>query len=207
MGDKFQLVLGTHNQKKKRELALLLCDLPIQVLTLEDLANALTVEETGTTFAENAALKASVQANHLNAWVLGEDSGLSVAALDGAPGIYSSRFAGEDGNDLANNAKLVRDLQSVPLEKRNASYTCHMTLADPTGKTWIDVEAICRGRIVFEPRGDAGFGYDPHFELPEYHLTFAELGDTVKSVLSHRARAMRQFLCQLQKLPLLSQAR
>ncbi|MGI9515968.1 MAG: RdgB/HAM1 family non-canonical purine NTP pyrophosphatase [Pirellulaceae bacterium] len=205
MADKFQLVLGTHNQKKRRELSLLLAGLPIEVMTLDDIGNALEVEETGSTFAENAALKATVQAQHLNAWVMGEDSGLSVDALQGQPGVYSSRFAGAEATDQDNNAKLVDMLASVPLDRRTAHYTCHMSLSDPSGIVVIDVEETCRGRIVLEPRGDAGFGYDPYFELQEYHLTFAELGDTVKSVLSHRARAMRSFLREFSQLPQLRQ--
>ena len=196
MTKRFHLVLGTHNQKKRRELELLLAGLPIDVQTLEDFDSALSVEETGTTFAENAALKATEQARHLDAWVMGEDSGLSVKALKGQPGVYSARYAGEDGNDAANNAKLVDALKDVALEKRDAWYTCHMALSNPQGQVLISVEETCRGRIISQPRGEAGFGYDPHFELPEYHLTFAELGDTVKSVLSHRAKAMRRFLKQ-----------
>lgn len=202
MTDAFPLVLGTHNQKKRRELEILLADLPIQIKTLGDFSDPLSVEETGTTFAENAALKATEQATHLNAWVMGEDSGISVDALGGQPGVYSARYAGEDGNDAANNARLIQSLEGVPLEKRSARYTCHMTLSDPQGKIWIDVEEVCRGRIILEPRGTGGFGYDPHFELPEYHLTFAELGDTVKSVLSHRAKAMRLFLRKFRNLAL-----
>ena len=194
MTARFRLVLGTHNQKKRRELALLLSDMPIDVLTLDDFENALSVPETGMTFRENANLKASVQARHLGEWVLGEDSGLSVDALGGEPGVFSSRYAGKDGDDTANNSKLTESLSSVPREKRGAWYTCHATLADPDGKVRIDVEATCHGRIVLQPRGDFGFGYDPFFEIREYHLTFAELGDAVKSVLSHRARAMRKFL-------------
>ena len=194
MTEPFQLVLGTHNQKKRRELEILLAGMPINVKTLEDFPDAISVEETGNTFAENAALKATTQAKHLDAWVMGEDSGLSVKALKGEPGVYSARYAGEDGNDSANNAKLIQSLESVPKEKRQAWYTCHMTLSDPQGNVHIDVEQTCRGRIVDVPRGEAGFGYDPHFELPEYHQTFAELGDAVKSVISHRAKAMRQFL-------------
>lgn len=206
MSDRFQLVLGTHNKKKRRELELLMAGLSLDVLTLDDFDNALSVEETGTTFAENAALKATVQAKHLHQWMMGEDSGLSVAALDGAPGVYSSRYAGEDGNDQANNAKLIEGLRDVPPKKRDAWYTCHVTLSDPAGNVCIDVEATCRGRIVLEPRGHAGFGYDPHFEIPEYHLTFAEMGDTVKSILSHRARAMRQFLNRFRRFPQLTES-
>lgn len=201
MDENFKLVLGTHNQKKRRELQILLAHLPLEVLTLDDFPEALDVEETGTTFQENAALKATVQAKHLGHWVMGEDSGLSVSALRGAPGVYSARYAGEDANDETNNAKLVASLCDIPSNKRQAWYTCHMTLSDPTGNPHIDVEASCRGQIVLEPRGTAGFGYDPYFELVEYRRTFAELGDSVKSVLSHRAKAMRMFLSKFHSLP------
>lgn len=191
---KLVLVLGTRNPKKRRELERLLRGLPLDLRTLEDFPDSLTVDETGNTFQENARLKACVQARQLEQWVLGEDSGLCVTALDGAPGVYSARYAGPGATDSENNRRLVEALADVPVGQRFAWYTCHMTLSDPSGIPLIDVAGSCRGRIVTEPRGSAGFGYDPWFELPEYHQTFAELGDTVKSVLSHRARAMRKFL-------------
>lgn len=199
-----ELVLGTRNPKKRRELEQLLVAEPVIVKSLEAFPDALEVEETGATFAENAALKATVQARHLNRWVMGEDSGLSVAALGGAPGVHSARFSGPDATDASNNALLVDKLRDVPASKRDAWYTCHMTLSDPQGEVLIDVEDYCRGRMLLEPRGGAGFGYDPYFELIEYRQTFAELGDTIKSVLSHRARAMRRFLRALK--PLLREA-
>jgi XTP/dITP diphosphohydrolase len=189
----FELVLGTRNTKKRRELETLLAPWPIVVRTLDEFP-AIEVKETGTTFAENARLKATVQARHLGRWVMGEDSGLSVEALGGEPGVYSSRFAGEQATDDENNRLLVERLRHVPEALRAAWYTCHMTLSNPAGQPLVDVEDYCRGRIINEPRGEAGFGYDPYFEIVEYHQTFAELGDTVKSVLSHRARAMRAFL-------------
>ena len=200
MNEKLDLVLGTRNQKKRGELERLLRNQPVQIRTLDEFDDALEVEETGTTFQENARLKATVQAVHLGAWVLGEDSGLSVEALDGAPGVWSARFAGEQSSDADNNARLIRELEGVPDVRRGAFYTCHVTLSDPAGNPVIDIERYCRGRILTEPRGAAGFGYDPYFELQEYHLTFAELGETVKSVLSHRGRAMRVFLKHLQPL-------
>lgn len=197
----FVLVLGTRNMKKRRELEYLLSPYQqIELKSLDDFPSAIEVEETGTTFAENAALKATQQATHLGSYVLGEDSGLSVAALDGRPGVYSARYAGEDATDETNKVKLIEELDSVPLEKRGAWYTCHMTLADPDGNVLIDCESHCQGRILNAQRGDAGFGYDPLFEIPEYGLTFAELGDEVKSVLSHRAKANRHFVPQLLSL-------
>ena len=193
----FVLVLGTRNAKKQRELEMLLSPHNILLKSLADLPDSIEVEETGTTFEENATLKAVEQAKHLGQWVLGEDSGLSVAALDGAPGVYSARFSGPDATDEKNNALLLEKLKNVPLEKRTAWYTCHMTLSDPTGKVHIQCERRCYGRILLEPHGSGGFGYDPMFEIPEYHQTFGQLGDSVKSVLSHRARANRQFVPQL----------
>ena len=196
------LVLGTNNRKKLREMQLLLEPFGFELSVLSDYANAIVVEETGTTFVENARLKACEQARQLNRWVVGEDSGLSVAALDGRPGVYSARYAGAEGDDAANNAKLLDELKDVPLQQRSAYYTSHITLSDPDGNAVIDCEERCYGRIGTAPRGEAGFGYDPLFIIPEYDQTFAELGDAVKSVLSHRARAMRQFLTRLRALPL-----
>lgn len=200
------LVLGTHNQKKRQELQLLLAPLGLQLLTLADFPNAIQVEEHGATFAENAALKATVQARRLGRWVLGEDSGLSVDALGGAPGVYSARYSGEHATDASNNERLLRELANVPFEKRTAFYTCHAALSDPEGEVRARAEGICRGRILWEPAGSGGFGYDPLFELAEYHQTFAELGEAVKSALSHRGRCMRQMIPQLAALqPLVAQ--
>ena len=193
----FALVLGTRNLKKQRELELLLRPLGIELKTLVDFPQAIEVEETGNSFEENATLKACQQAGHLDQWVLGEDSGLSVAALDGAPGIYSARFSGPQATDADNNRLLLERLKDVPLENRGAWYTCHMTLSDPAGKPWINCAGHCHGRILLTEQGNSGFGYDPLFEIPEYHQTFGQLGDAVKSVLSHRARATRLFVPQL----------
>jgi XTP/dITP diphosphohydrolase len=191
------LVLGTHNRKKGEELAQLVGPLGIKVATLADFPTAVEVEETGTTFAENAALKATVQARQLGQWVLGEDSGLSVEALGGAPGVFSARWSGPGATDATNNAKLLAELQDRPPEERAAYYTCHVCLSDPGGEIVARVEDYCHGRIRFEPAGDAGFGYDPLFEIVEYHRTFGELGPAIKSCLSHRARAMRKLAEEL----------
>ena len=188
------LVLGTNNRKKGEELGALVAPLGIRVATLADFPTAIEVEETGATFAENAALKATVQARHLNQWVLGEDSGLSVAALGGAPGVFSARWSGPNATDASNNAKLLAELRDRPPDQRAAYYTCHICLSDPNGEIVIRAEDYCHGRIRFEPAGDGGFGYDPLFEIVEYHRTFGELGPSVKSCLSHRGRAMRQFI-------------
>jgi len=185
------LVLGTRNRKKVVELAELLEQRGFRLQTLADYSNAVDVEETGDTFAVNAGLKATQQAQQLGVWVLGEDSGLSVQALGGAPGVLSARYAGPQATDQANNHRLLQELGETPLEQRSAHYTCHIALADPQGVVRLRSEEYCRGRIRFAPAGDAGFGYDPLFELVEYHRTFGELGRSIKSVLSHRSRALR----------------
>jgi XTP/dITP diphosphohydrolase len=134
----------------------------------------------------------------LNAWVVGEDSGLCVDVLDGAPGVYSARFAAltEDKNssDEDNNRLLLEKLAKVPLEKRTAHYVCTAVLADPSGTIHGETEGHCRGRILFERSGEGGFGYDPLFEVIEYHQTFGMLPPAVKRVISHRARAMRKLI-------------
>jgi XTP/dITP diphosphohydrolase len=185
------LVLGTANRKKGRELAELFRTVGVELKTLADFPAAIPVVESGSTFAENAALKATEQARHLGQWVLADDSGLEVDALGGAPGVASARFSGPGANDAANNRLLLEKLGAVPLEKRTARFVCYMVLADSSGKVRAESEGACRGRILFEPRGGQGFGYDPLFEVVEYHRTFAELGIAVKSCISHRARAAR----------------
>jgi len=186
------LVLGTHNQKKGRELAELLRPHGLTVETLAAFSQAIEVEETGDTFGENARLKAAQQARRLGLWVLAEDSGIAIDAMDGRPGIYSARYAGHDATDETNNAQLILELAETPVEKRTAHYVCHAALADPTGEIRGEEEAYCRGRILFEAAGASGFGYDPLFEVLEYHRTFGQLGDYVKAAISHRARAMRR---------------
>ena len=191
------LVLGTHNEKKRQELELLLAPWGFQLLTLSDFENSLDVEETGTTFAENAQLKATKQAQQLRHWVLGEDSGLSVRALEGAPGIYSARYSGPAATDEKNNQYLLDQLGDLQLPQRAAHYTCHMSVSDPGGAIRATSEAECHGRIRCQEEGSNGFGYDPLFEIMEYHQTFGQLGPGVKSVLSHRSRATRRLVPQL----------
>ena len=195
-----QLVLGTRNRKKLGELIELLALPTLQLKSLADSPSAVEVEESGDSFAANARLKATVQAKHLGQWVLGEDSGLCVDALGGAPGVYSARFSGEGATDEKNNHLLLEKLRDVPLEKRTAHYICYAVLSDPAGTVRGESEGICRGRILFERSGSGGFGYDPLFEIIECHQTFGQLSPAVKKVLSHRSRAMRQLIPQIQTL-------
>ena len=200
MNKQYDLVLGTHNRKKGGELAALLAPYHFHLTTLADFPESLAVEETGTSFAENAALKAGQQARHLERWVMGEDSGLSVDGLDGAPGVFSARYSGETATDESNNRHLLDQLGETPDSQRTAHYTCHIAVADPTGEIRLCCEATCRGKIRREEIGNAGFGYDPLFEIQEYHQTFGQLGDDVKSLLSHRAKAIRQLIPGLLQL-------
>jgi XTP/dITP diphosphohydrolase len=192
------VVIGTRNHKKGLELAQLLGPLGIEVRDLTDFENVPEVEETGNSFADNAILKAAGYARFTKHWVLADDSGLCVDALKGAPGIYSARYAGEGATDEANNQRLLADLAGVPLERRAAHYVCNVSLANPQGVIKAQAEDVCCGRILTEYHGTGGFGYDPLFEIPEYHRTFGELAPEVKKCLSHRARAMRTIAFALQ---------
>lgn len=191
-----RIILGTSNAKKCLELRQLLEPLGYELLSLAQVDNPLDVEETGQTFMDNARLKAIAQAKHLNEWTIGEDSGLCVPYLNGAPGIYSARYSAPDATDARNNEKLLTELRDARDQQRDAYYISTIALSDPSGQVHIEAEGRCWGRIIDEYRGSGGFGYDPLFAIREYHRTFAELGATVKGVLSHRGRALQRFIGQ-----------
>lgn len=202
-----KLLLGTTNRKKLLELNAHLEPRGFELLTLSDVPSPIEVEETGSTFIENARLKAVAQSLEHRLWTIGEDSGLCVPALGGAPGIFSARYSIEQDAksdllerwqiDQRNNDKLLRELAAVPDEKRDGYYVSAIVLCDPMGNVAMEVQGECWGRIRHERRGSEGFGYDPLFEVLEYHRTFAELGLNVKRAISHRSRALREFLRQL----------
>lgn len=194
------LILGTANRKKGHELAGLFDGLGLEILTLADVSSPLTIIESGSTFADNARLKATQQAAHLRRWVLADDSGLAVDALGGSPGVHSARYAGETASDEDNRRRLLAELAGVPAERRSAHFVCWLTLADPSGHIQAESEGRCNGWIVAGERGEGGFGYDPLFEVREYHRTFGELGGVAKSALSHRARAVGRILPDLRRL-------
>ena len=198
--DSSRLVVGSRNQKKLREISQLLEPHGIEVIGIVDFADIPEVVEDGDTFAANAARKATETALAINEWVLAEDSGLSVDALHGAPGVYSARFSGKEATDERNNQKLIAELADTAPEKRGAHYTCHVAISSPTGKIRMTEEATCRGRIIHEARGANGFGYDPYFMIPEFHQTFGELSSVVKNQLSHRARAFQRLTPRLVRL-------
>jgi XTP/dITP diphosphohydrolase len=186
------LVLGTRNPKKCREMVEILGDLPLELHDLSRYPGAPEVIENGATFEANARKKAAELARALGLWVLGEDSGLVVPALGGRPGVYSARYAGKQGDDAANNARLLAELAPLPDDRRAAYYVCTAALADPQGEIRAGAEGRCHGVLTRDFRGSGGFGYDPLFLIPEYHRTFGELSPRVKHALSHRARALAE---------------
>jgi XTP/dITP diphosphohydrolase len=194
------LVVGTRNAKKRQEIFEILGDLALEIVDLSRWPDAPEVVEDGSTFDANARKKATELATHLHHWVLGEDSGLVVPALDGRPGVYSARYAGKQGDDAANNKRLLAELAPLGDDKRAAYYVCTAALADPDGKVVAVIEGRCHGVIVTDYRGSGGFGYDPLFLIPEYHRTFGELSPLVKHALSHRARALAKLRPSLHKL-------
>jgi XTP/dITP diphosphohydrolase len=184
-----KLVIASRNKGKVREIAEILSGLPFEVVSIADYPNAPEVEETGSTFEENAVLKAKAGAQQTGELTLADDSGLVVDALNGAPGIYSSRFAGEGASDRDLWCKLLGLMYDIPDEKRTARFVCAVAIASPEGKV-LTCEGKCEGVIAHEPRGEGGFGYDPVFLVSEYNQTMAELPAETKNKISHRAGAL-----------------
>ena len=188
---RIELVVASRNQKKTEEIKELLKGLRVKITSLPDYPQAPYIVENGKTFEENAIKKAVSIARYTQKLTLGEDSGLEVAALDGKPGIYSSRFSGKDKSDLKNNLKLLRLLGNLSLTKRAARYVCSVALADKNG-LFGTAQGFCSGSIGFEMRGSFGFGYDPLFIIAKYKKTFAQLGPRIKHKMSHRFRALNK---------------
>jgi XTP/dITP diphosphohydrolase len=182
------LVLATRNLAKARELEALLGDVPFAIRTLADYPDAVTPEETETTYRGNALLKARAAARLTGAWALGDDSGLEVDALAGAPGVQSARYGGPGLDDAGRCTLLLEALRDVPDDRRTARFRCAIALVDPDGHESV-VEGVAEGTITRAPRGTGGFGYDPLFYYPPLGRTFGELSDTEKSGVSHRAIA------------------
>jgi len=191
-----ELVLASRNRKKLAELEAILGDCAVRVRPVDACPGVPEVEETGATFAENATLKAETVSAATGAPALADDSGLCVDALDGAPGVWSARFAGEEADDAANNRLLLERLRDVPPEERTAHYVCSIALAVPGQPTAV-VEDRCEGRILDAPRGDGGFGYDPLFLSTDLGQTFAEADPDAKHRVSHRGRALARLAARL----------
>jgi XTP/dITP diphosphohydrolase len=198
------ILIASRNQGKIAEFHELLQGLDVNVMSLTDFPGLPEVDETGATFQENALLKARAAASALGMVAVADDSGLEVDSLKGAPGIYSSRFAGLDHDDSANIRKLLVSMEGVTESRRTARFRCVIAITTPGGGEYLS-EGVCEGRITKTLRGNDGFGYDPVFLVPSLGLTFAELGAPVKNRISHRAQAMvnaREILVSLLKIPL-----
>ena len=196
--------MATRNRNKVRELAHLLADLDVEVISLADRPEVPDVVEDGDTFTANAVKKARAVAAVTGLPALADDSGLEVDALHGLPGVQSARYAGVGHDDAANNRKLLAALAGVPPARRTARFRCAIALADPTGALGAAVEVregACEGVILDAPRGTGGFGYDPHFLDPATGLTAAELPLERKNELSHRGKAMRALIARLRAEP------
>ncbi|HEC16678.1 MAG TPA: RdgB/HAM1 family non-canonical purine NTP pyrophosphatase [Sedimenticola sp.] len=200
MSDKHQserIVLASNNPGKVREIAQLLADRWVQVIPQSEFGVP-DIEETGLTFVENAILKARNAAQHSGLPAIADDSGLEVDTLDGAPGIRSARYAGPGASDRDNNEKLLEALREVPEEARGARFQCLLVyLRHPADPTPLICQGTWEGRILFQPRGRQGFGYDPLFFVPDQNCTSAELPPEVKNRLSHRGRALRELAARL----------
>lgn len=185
-----KLLLATNNRGKVKEIIPLLDGIAAEVICLADMENRVEIEETEETFEGNAVLKAETLFRTAGITTLADDSGLEVDALNGSPGIYSARFAGENATDEDNNKKLLEQLRDVPMDKRTARFRCVMALTGAEGTFTFD--GTVEGRIADKPSGSRGFGYDPLFIPDGYSKTFAALGLDVKKSISHRTRALRK---------------
>jgi XTP/dITP diphosphohydrolase len=186
-----ELVVATKNKKKLKEIRGILKVPGLKLSSLADYSKRPRIIENGKSFKENAVKKAVKAASFYGKLALGEDSGLCVKALGGAPGIYSARFSGRDKSDAKNNARLLKVLKGVPCRRRGAYYVCAVALADKDGLIAV-VEGKCSGVIGFELKGTQGFGYDPLFVIPKYKKSFAQLGERIKHKMSHRFRALKK---------------
>ncbi|MBX7066990.1 MAG: XTP/dITP diphosphatase [Parachlamydiales bacterium] len=195
-----ELVIASTNVHKVREFRNMLKPLGrFDILSLCDFPNYVPPEETGKTFEENASLKADHAAKTLGRWVIADDSGLVVPALNGAPGVYSARYAGNDATDVENRKKLLDEMQHLMDDDRQAFFECVIALASPQGIKKC-VRGTCEGLLLAKERGGSGFGYDPLFVKHGYSKTFAEIGESVKNRISHRRKALDKILPSLESL-------
>ncbi len=190
-----KIILASNNKGKIREISDILSPLGYEVISQRDAGADFEVEETGTTFKENAGIKARAVFEHCKTAVIADDSGLEVDFLDGAPGVYSHRFAGENATDADRNNKLLNELENASDEKRGAQFVCVICFIDESGKEEY-ISGVCRGKIGYEPIGENGFGYDPVFMYGE--KSFAQIPSEEKNKISHRAKAL-EGLCTLMK--------
>jgi XTP/dITP diphosphohydrolase len=199
-----KILVATRNPGKRREYAELLADIDVggeavEWLTLDDVGIDTEVEETGETFEDNALLKAITYAQESGLLTLADDSGLSIDALDGAPGVYSARYAGPGASDRDRYQKVLRQMEGVPVQERGARFVCVVAIATPEGETYT-AEGHVGGQIDYEPKGSKGFGYDPIFHIPGLRMTMAQLPSETKNRISHRADALEKIKPTLKRV-------
>lgn len=182
------ILIATGNQGKVKELNELLAKFPINLQNLKEFPNIVEVEETGKTFAENAILKAKGYALQTNMWTIADDSGLEVEELNGEPGVFSARYAGENSTDEENIHKLLSKMNDKT--NRNSKFVCFIAISDEKGEIRHLTEGICKGKINYKPKGKKGFGYDPIFIPDGFDKTFAEISEDLKNKVSHRRKAL-----------------
>ena len=193
-----KLIVATKNSGKLKEIREILGSLPYEVISMEDAGITDDIEETGSTFEENALIKAGEIHKKTGQMVMADDSGLEVDYLNGAPGIYSSRFAGEGATDEDKNNKLLELLKDVPVPNRTARFVCVIAVVFPDG-THFTVRGTCEGYIGHKPEGSNGFGYDPLFYIPRFNMTTAQMSSDKKHEISHRGKALRMMVEELKK--------
>ena len=189
-----QIVLATHNRGKMKEMSSILAHLPVKLLTLDDFPQIGEIPETGETLKENAFIKAETVHQKTGLPALADDTGLEVDALDGAPGVHSSRYDGETATFEDNCRKMMQEMDGIPAEERTARFHTVIAFVSDSGNEW--AKGVVEGRILDKKRGDGGFGYDPLFYYPPLKKTFAELNSQQKNNISHRGKALRNF-CQI----------
>ncbi len=192
------LVVATKNKGKLNEIKEITRDLPLNVISMEEAGISEDIDETGSTFEENALIKARAVHGIIGAMVMADDSGLEVDWLNGAPGVHTSRFAGEGASDMDKINKLLGLMKGVPFEKRKARFVCAIAVIMPDGESFT-VRGTCEGYICEEPRGKNGFGYDPVFYLEEFGKTMAEIDLDTKNSISHRGKALRLMAEELKR--------
>jgi XTP/dITP diphosphohydrolase len=193
-----RFIAATKNKAKLKEIKDILYEFPFKILSMEDVGIKKDIVENGSTFKENALIKASEIYKVTGETVMADDSGLEVDYLDGAPGVHSSRFAGEGKSDDEKSRKLLYLLKDVPFEKRTARFVCAIAVVFTDGR-YFTVEGTCNGYIGLKPEGENGFGYDPIFYMPEYNMTTAQMKAEEKNKVSHRGKALNLMVEELKR--------
>ena len=194
-----KIIFATGNRDKVKEIQMILADLGVEVITMKDAGIQIDIEENGTTYEENAMIKARAVAAYTDCIVMADDSGLEIDYLNKEPGVYSARYLGEDTSYRIKNANLIERLSGVPDEKRTARFVCAIGAVFPDGRE-VTTRGTIEGRIGYEEKGANGFGYDPIFYVPEFGKTTAELSEEEKNQVSHRGNALRLMKEELRKI-------